>query len=122
MFNTLKQDDGFSLLELIVAIAIISLALLPMIASQSTAIKSSADLSERGYASIVAENIMTDFTAAELPPLPGTISGEEFQGGIGFDWQAVVREQSPLITISLTVKRVDQDKVLYHLTGFRKTS
>ena len=117
-----SQDDGFSLLELLVAIAILSLAVLPMVASQSTAVRSSSILSEKGYAKIVAENVMTELTLSEQPPLAGTIEGEEEFAGIPYHWRATVREISSqsVTSITLTILAANNETELYELTGFRR--
>ena len=117
-----SQDDGFSLLELLVAIAILSLAVLPMVASQSTAVRSSSILSEKAYAKIVAENVMTELTLSEQPPLAGTIEGKEEIAGIPYHWRATVREISSqsVTSITLTILAENNETELYELTGFRR--
>ena len=124
MKHLLSQDDGFSLLELLVAIAILSLAIIPMVASQTTAVRSSSKLSEKGYAQIVAENVMTELRLSETPPpTTGTIDGAEIFGGVPFYWQAEVRELTPqkVISISLKIIKEENDKELYEIIGFRKS-
>lgn len=123
MKRLLSQDDGFSLLELLVAIAILSLAIIPMVASQSTAVRSSAKLSEKGYAQIVAENVMTELTLSQTPPVNGVVNGQEEFGGMPFYWRANVRELTPqsIISISLTVLKEDNKTELYEIVGFRKS-
>lgn len=124
MKHLLSQDDGFSLLELLVAIAILSLAIIPMVASQTTAVRSSSKLSEKGYAQIVAENVMTELRLSETPPATGTLGGEEIFGGVPFYWQAEVRELTPqkVIRISLKIIKEENDKKLYEIIGFRKST
>lgn len=123
MKHLFSQDDGFSLLELLVAIAILSLAIIPMVASQTTAVRSSSKLSEKGYAQIVAENVMTELRLSETPPATGTIDGAEIFGGVPFYWQAEVRELTPqkVISISLKIIKEENDKELYEIIGFRKS-
>lgn len=123
MKHLLSQDDGFSLLELLVAIAILSLAIIPMVGSQSTAIRSTSKLSEKGYAQIVAENIMTELTVSNTPPASGVMVGEEKFGGVPFYWRATVRELTPrpMISISLTILKEDNKTALYEIVGFRKS-
>lgn len=123
MKHLFSQDDGFSLLELLVAIAILSLAIIPMVASQTTAVRSSSKLSEKGYAQIVAENVMTELRLSETPPTTGTIDGAEIFGGVPFYWQAEVRELTPqkVISISLKIIKEENDKELYEIIGFRKS-
>lgn len=94
-----------------------------MVASQSTAVRSSSKLSERGYAQIVAENIMTELTLSETPPVNGNIIGEETFGGMSFQWRADIRELTPqkVISISLKIMNQNTETELYEIVGFRKT-
>ena len=122
MNRTAFAQDGFSLLELLVAIAILSLAVIPMIATQSTAIRSSSRLNEKEIARFVAENALTELSISEIPPEPGMRRGTENQAGFNYDWQAVISRipNQPLMTIALSVSREGSTDTLYRLNGFRK--
>ncbi len=117
-----STEDGFSLLELLVAIAILSMAVIPMISTQTGALKSTSDLNERLLARIVAENALTELRLSEIPPAPGSINGTEYQAGMEFIWQAEVRNipQQPLMAISLSVMKMDGRAPLFEINGFRK--
>ncbi len=122
MVRIIASDDGFSLLELLVAIAILSLAVIPMIATQTTAIHSTTLLSEKAIVQIVAENVLTELTVSEIAPYPGILSGEQVQAGIDFSWTANIRLMLPndIMSISLIVSRDGGKETLYKITGFRK--
>ena len=122
MNRTAFAQDGFSLLELLVAIAILSLAVIPMIATQSTAIRSSSRLNEKEIARFVAENALTELSISEIPPEPGMRRGTENQAGFNYDSQAVISRipNQPLMTIALSVNREGSAETLYQLNGFRK--
>ena len=122
MFRLLKSDDGFSLLELLVAMAILSLAVIPMIATQSTALRSANRLTEKTLARMVGENALTDFITSDISPGFGTIRGSGIQAGMDFDWQAhigPIRGQK-ILQISLSVSRHGDKKPMYKITGFKK--
>ncbi len=122
MFSNLSSDKGFSLLELLVAIAILSLAVIPMISSQSAAVKSTSILTEKALAKIVAENALTMFKSTEVPPSPGRHTGNDQQGGFEFNWHANV-EYFPaqyLMSVQINVTRVENSGSVYEITGFRQ--
>lgn len=118
LFNS---NDGFSLLELLVAIAILSMAVIPLLATQTTALRSTSQVNEKVLARIVAQNALIDFRLSDIPPVPGFSSGNEHQAGVDFTWQANIRNipQQPLSTISLSVMRSGQETPIYQITGFR---
>ncbi len=124
MIRPVLSEDGFSLLELLVAMAILSLAIIPMIATQTTALTSTVRLNERALAQIVAENVLTELTISEKAPNPGITSGNEQQAGMDFNWQATVGylNQQPIASISISVTKQGNRNPLYEITGFRKTS
>lgn len=122
MFFAPHTNEGFSLLEMLVAIAILSIAVIPMLATQSTAMRSTTELNEKLLARMVAENAMTELRLSEIPPAPGILYGDETQAGLDFTWQADVRNipQQPLTTILLSVSMRGETMPKFQITGFRK--
>ncbi len=118
----IKKDDGFSLLELLVAIAILSMAVIPMLGTQTSALRNTSNLNDLFLAQIVAENALTELRLSEIPVAPGIIYGEERQANISFNWEADIRNVpgKPLTTIFLTVFKNDDNKPAYQITGFRE--
>lgn len=74
---------GFTLIEVIVALAVFSLAALALLRLQGVAITTTTRLDERLAADIVAQNQLTE--ALLLPARPG--SGEEVAGHRRWLWQ-----------------------------------
>lgn len=122
MHALLKKDDGFSLLELLVAIAILSMVVIPMLGTQTSSLKNTNYLNDRFLAQIVAENALTELRLSEIPPTPGVVYGEELQANISFNWEADIRNVpgQPLTTVFLTVFKNDDEKPTYQITGFRE--
>lgn len=118
------KDDGFSLLELLVAIAILSIAVIPMLSTQSSALKNTADLNDRALAQIVAENALTELRLSEATPVAGIKFGNEKQANVSFDWQADIRNLpgQPLTTIIINVSKSSGSNSIYQITGFREKS
>jgi general secretion pathway protein I len=81
---------GFTLVEVLVALAIVAVALA---AASRAAILSSASASEiklRVLASFVAENRMGELAARRVWPAIGSSEGQEQQAGLEFRWHAEV--------------------------------
>jgi len=122
MSSSPLAEDGFSLLELLVAMAILSLAVVPMLATQSTAIQSTVVLNEKTLAKIVAENALVEITLSEIAPAPGIVRGDGHQAGMDFNWQANIRRipAQPMMSISLSVSRKGSKGSVFQVMGFRK--
>jgi general secretion pathway protein I len=115
------RPAGFTLVEVLVALAIISVALLATlrVAGQSTT--GVEELRARMLAGWVAENRLAEHRAygAWLPP--GIVHGEERQGGVYFTWrEEVIATPNPdFRRIDVFVYAVADDAYpLSHLTGF----
>lgn len=113
--------QGFSLLELLVAVSVLALAAIPILINQSQSVRMASHVQEKVLAHTVAEN-----TVALLSVKPdistGVLSGEQRQGGAVFLWRADISQTTdggPLM-MSVTVSRPKRAIKLAHLTGFRE--
>jgi general secretion pathway protein I len=82
------SPNGFTLLEIMVALAIFSLAALAMVRLQGYSVRSTADLGESGLAWQVARNVAVEILSNPAPPTLGDTSGEETNGGQIWRWSA----------------------------------
>lgn len=78
---------GFTLIELVVALAIVAIALAAVQRTMSAAVDRAQDLKLRLLAGWVAENRLAELRAARVLPLARAFSGEEAQAGIVFQWR-----------------------------------
>jgi general secretion pathway protein I len=91
-----ESDAGFTLIEVLVAMAIFSLAALALLRLQGAALATTARLDERAIAGIVAQNLAAEALLAPQAPSFGTSSGEEANGGRAWRWtQSVNRTPDP---------------------------
>jgi general secretion pathway protein I len=92
----MRDDAGFTLVEVLVALAIFSLAALALLRLQGAALGTTARLDEKTVAGIVAHNQAVDVTVAALPPACGATSGIAANGGRQWRWtQVVARTPDP---------------------------
>ena len=115
------RRNGFTLVEVLVALAIISIALLAALRVASAGTSSVGELRARLLAGWVAENLLAESRARGEWPPPGIQRGTQNQGGIEFAWREEV-----IATPNVTFRRVDirvfeasgEAHALAHLAGF----
>jgi general secretion pathway protein I len=112
---------GFTLVEVLVALAIVSIALLAALRVAGAGTSNVGELRARLLAGWVAENLLAEQRARGEWPAPGLSDGTQRQGGIEFAWREEV-----VATPNDTFRRVDirvfaapgDARALAHLTGF----
>ena len=121
MAGTPKSAQGFSLLELLVAVSILALATIPILVNQSQSVRMASHVQEKVLAHTVAENIIV-LLSIKSGVSTGILMGEQRQGGAEFLWQADISRTTdggPLM-MSVSVSRPGSKTKLAHLTGFRE--
>lgn len=95
---------GFSLLENLVALAILAVATGAALRAGAQAAGSMETLGERTLANWVAHNRIAELRASGLPLLAGRTQGEASQGAYRYRWvQQVGNHATGLRTIDITV-------------------
>ncbi|HUX25077.1 MAG TPA: type II secretion system minor pseudopilin GspI [Burkholderiales bacterium] len=116
-----SRRKGFTLVEVLVALAIVSIALLSALRAAGQGTNDAAELRSRLLAGWVAENRLAEHRAlAEWLPL-GIRRGTTQEGGLDFHWREEV-----IATPNAAFRRVDvwvyptaeELHSLAHLTGF----
>ncbi|MCS6785857.1 MAG: type II secretion system minor pseudopilin GspI [Thiobacillaceae bacterium] len=79
---------GFSLLELLVALAVVAVALMAVQRAMGMAAGQAHELRLRLIATWVAENRLAELRLARALPAAGELAGEEVQGGLTLYWRA----------------------------------
>lgn len=88
------RERGFTLIEVLVALAIFSLAALALLRLQGSALSTTARLDERAMADIVAQNLAIEVMVAVTPPPYGAATGDVDNAGRRWRWTQNV-ERSP---------------------------
>ncbi|WP_084226784.1 type II secretion system minor pseudopilin GspI [Nitrosospira sp. NpAV] len=115
------SDAGFTLIEVLAALAIIAVALMAALRVTSQGISNVGELRSRLFASWVAENLLVEQRARGDWLSPGTYRGTARQGNTDFIWREEVTETSnpAFRRVNIFVFAVPQESyLLAQLTGF----
>lgn len=115
------RHTGFTLIEVLVALAIVAIALLAALRAAGQGTDAVGELRSRLFATWVAKNVLTEERARGDWPLPGTYRGSGRQGGGYFTWQQEVAETSnpAFRRVDISVFAEPQpSRTLARLTGF----
>ena len=87
-FMSLRRsaEHGFTLIELMVALAIFSLAAVTLLRLQGVSTRTASEISTKTVAQIVAQNIAVDALTDPTPPAFGTSSGVAENAGQQWRW------------------------------------
>ncbi|SCW82678.1 general secretion pathway protein I [Sphingobium faniae] len=98
-------EQGFTLLEMLVALAVFSLAALALVRLQGVTLRTAADLDSKALGQIVARNLMVEVQTDPAPPSAGEEEGEVENGGRRWHWKRVVKatDDKRLLQVDLTV-------------------
>ncbi len=117
-------NTGFSLLEVVIALAVVSIALLALSRTGGSAPARYTDLQQRTLALWVADNAMAEIRLTEGFPQPGARFGQERMAGVDWSWQAEISQSAEpnIRRVDITVyldsnAQQEQLAVLSH-TGF----
>lgn len=115
------QHTGFTLLETLVALSILSLALLTLVKSSMQQIQTHQYLREKTIAQWIGANQLTQLRLSQVSPTLGKRSGETKMAQQTWFWHAHVQT-----TLNKNIRKVDiqvglkspNRPILAHLTGF----
>lgn len=117
---TSRRETGFTLVEVLVALAVVAFAIAALMRGLGQGIQVSSALPERLQARWVAENRLTLHQIRGDWPAPDTYDGTTRMGGRQWHWVEEVQEtpQPGLRRIAVHVSTSEDDPRLVTLDGF----
>lgn len=102
-----ERSAGFSLLEMMVALAVFSIAALALIKLQGASVSQAAELDNRLYSEIVARNLAVEKLTDPRAPALGSTSGEVTNYGRSFNWRTETRQLdgSEILRVDIAVSQ-----------------
>jgi general secretion pathway protein I len=116
-----SAEHGFTLVEMLVALAIFSLAAMALLRLEGATVTSTALLQEQALAQTVARNLAVEVLTDPQPPAYGATRGSAVNAGRQWQWARVVgRSPEPRIQQIRIEVRSDRGPEAASLTLFRR--
>ena len=115
-----NREDGFTLVEVMVALSIVALSLLAIAASMNQMIDAANTMRERTYASWIAQNKITELRLANEQAEVSTSDGEIDYANTTWAWTADVSETGieGFFRVDVSVSLAGSEYVIRTVTGF----
>jgi general secretion pathway protein I len=115
-----RRVIGFTLIEVMVALVIVSLALAGVAASMGQMIDTANTMRDRTFASWIAQNKIAEMRIAGVMPEVGESSGDVDYANTTWSWTANVSETGVenLLKVDVSVSYAGFDDVVRKVTGF----
>lgn len=118
-----EREAGFTLIEMLVALAIFSLAALALLRLQGASVATTARLQDQAMAQIVARNIAVEAMTDPAAPAFGEAGGSVENGGRSWLWtRRTGRSPEPRIQQIEIAVRSPQGPAAANLTIFRRAA
>lgn len=117
----MSRSDGFTLVEVLVAVAVLAIALSAVIAAMARQADNAGYLKQKTVALWVAHNRLAELQLQTEPPAIGRADGEVEMAGAKWRWETLVTntEDERLRRAEVSVRAASQTEgSLAELTGF----
>ena len=117
------KRDGFTLIEVMVALAVFSLAAMALMRLQGATIRGAATLDATLAAQMVARTVAVEAVSEAQPPALGRSDGRSANGGRDWSWTRVVSSTGDARIVRIDVTVADRSgQVLARTTMVRPAS
>lgn len=117
-----STENGFTLIEMLVALAVFSLAALALLRLEGATLSSTHELDRRTMAQIVARNLAAETLTDPTPPPLGEAKGEEVNGGSTWRWTRAARRIGDGVATRIDISVADDaGQALASLTLVRRS-
>lgn len=124
----MRRARGFTLLEVLVALAIFAVVAASVLSASARALQIAARLEDKTFATWLADNHLQALQLADAPPAEGREQGEETYAGRRWLWQTETQSTSEPQMLRVTVRVAArperglrggiEDHALVSLSGF----
>ena len=117
----MKHARGFTLVEILVALAVVGVGLAALIAKSAESTRTAADLRDRTYAGWVAQNVLAEIRISNESLETGTRRGEEVLAGERWTWTADINAAvvPSLRNVVIRISRDNQDGSIVTISSFQ---
>ncbi len=100
-----RKEQGFTLIEMLVALAIFSLAALALLRLEGATLSSTARIADRTIGQIVVRNLAVELLTDPRAPSVGEADGSIVNGGRNWAWRRTTQrtEDTRIVRIDLAV-------------------
>ena len=115
-----KSSKGFSLIEVVVALFILSISVITIYNLIISTASSSFELEQRYLAKQVADNRIALINTSEKPSKPIKRSGEMIMGGVNWYWVEEIKAglDKNYYEYEILVSLINKDNYIYSTKGF----
>jgi general secretion pathway protein I len=115
-----ETTRGFTLVEVLVALAVLAIAFAAVMRTLGAGIDLSADLRDRNVALWVAQNRLTERQIQHAWPAPDVSEGTSDMGGRQWRWRETVTTtpEAAMRRIEIEIRAPGNEQVLARLVGF----
>ena len=119
----MNGSRGFTLMEILVALAVVGIALAALLGASARATRDAAELRDRTYAGWVAQNVLTEIRISPETLETGTRRGTEQMAGETWRWTADINAAAvpSLRHILIQVGRENTEGAIVTMSAFRLT-
>lgn len=122
MSSAERRFKGFTLIEVVVAMAVVALGLMAVFRVVSDTVNNTSHLRDRTFAEWIADNQLTEIRLRGAVPSVGTSSGSVDYAGREWAWESTVTETPvpDLVRVDVSVRLADasDEGSLARLSGF----
>lgn len=117
-------ERGFTLIEVLVALAVMSLAVLALLNLAGENMRAASATETRAMGAVVAENRAVEDMAAPTPPALGESAGVETAGGRNWRWarSVTVTSDPAVLRIDVRVIPEGESRTVAEVAVFRAAS
>lgn len=118
--SSARSARGFTLLEVLIALAVLALGLMALIGTTGSAARDSAHLRDKTFATWVGMNELSMLRVQQAWPNDDSLNGDADMGGQKWHWKATMTKTADpdLLRVDIDVSLPDSDQVITTVTGF----